>query len=81
MVDGNDLRAGANPWYPSSMNLEEIKAELARMPTDQQDHLAAYLVHLRHRRDSVHRQETAAMDDRNSGNWISLDQLKEKWKD
>ena len=61
------------------MTLEEIKAELTRLPEDQQDHLAAYLVHLRHQRDSAVHTDTKANGD--AGQWVSLDQLKEEWKD
>ena len=32
--------------------MEEIKTELAELPQEQQDHLAAYLVHLRHQKDA-----------------------------
>ena len=64
------------------MNLEEIKTEVAGMSKEQQDHLAAYLVHLSHRRDSgLHQEITARIEDKDPGNWISLDQLKEQWKD
>ncbi len=35
------------------MTLEKIKEELATMPEEQQEHLAAYLVHLRHLRDPL----------------------------
>src|SRR2546429_8578229 len=39
------------------MNLEEIKTKVTRMSEQQQDHLPAYLVHLRHTRDSRIRRE------------------------
>jgi len=58
-----------------------IKAELATMPEEQQEHLAAYLVHLRHLRDPLARQEiTRRNDDREPSHWISVEQLKEHWK-
>ena len=61
------------------MNLEEIKTELAKMPTENQDHLAAYLVHLRHQRDAELRREiTARIDDKNPAHWVTLDELREK---
>lgn len=64
------------------MSLEEIKTELAEMPREQQDHLVAYLVHLRHQRDATIPREIATrIDDKDSKNWVSLDDLKEKWKD
>lgn len=64
------------------MSLQEIKSELAEMPEQQQDHLAAYLVHLRHQRDAVTRREiTSSIDDKNPDHWVSLGELREKWKD
>ena len=64
------------------MSLEEIKTCVAEMPQDQQDHLAAYLVHLRHQQDTRIRQEiTARIDDKNPEQWISLSELRENWKD
>ena len=64
------------------MSLDEIKAEVAGMDLDQQDHLAAYLVHLRHQRDAKSRKEiTARIDDKDLAKWISLDALEEAWKD
>jgi hypothetical protein len=35
--------------------MEQIKEKLASMPEEQQDHLAAYMVHLRHLRDPLAR--------------------------
>jgi hypothetical protein len=64
------------------MSLAEIKHELAEMPQEQQDHLAAYLVHLRHQRDAGTRGEiTAANADKNPQHWVSPAELREKWKD
>ncbi|MEO7298282.1 MAG: hypothetical protein ABJC04_10340 [Verrucomicrobiota bacterium] len=64
------------------MSLEQIKSELAEMPNEHQDLLAAYLVHLRHQRDAeIRREITARIDDKNPAHWISVDALREKWKD
>jgi TorA maturation chaperone TorD len=64
------------------MTMEQIKEKLASMPEEQQDHLAAYMVHLRHLRDPLARQEiTRKIDDREPSHWISVEQLKEHWKD
>jgi len=66
----------------ASMTLDQIKEELASMPEEQQDHLVAYVVHLRHLRDPQARREiTRRIDDREPSHWISVDQLKEHWKD
>jgi hypothetical protein len=64
------------------VTLEMIKQELAVMPEEQQDALAAYLAHLRHLRNPNARKELARnIDDRDPANWISLEQLKEHWKE
>ncbi len=64
------------------MSLEDIKAEVAVMPEEQQDKLAAFLVHLRHRREMNSREAiTTRIDDKDPENWVSLDELREKWKD
>ncbi len=64
------------------MDLETMKSELAEMPGEHQDYLAAFLVHLRHQRDPDIRREIAArMDDNHPSHWLSLDELREKWKD
>jgi hypothetical protein len=64
------------------MTIEQIKLELAGMPEEQQDHLVAYLVHLRHTRDPLNARELArAIDDRDPAHWISPDQLQERWKE
>ena len=64
------------------MKLDDVKAEVAGMPKHQQDHLAAYLVHLRHQRDAeIGREIAAKIEDKDAKNWISLDELKEQWKD
>ena len=64
------------------MTLEQIKEQLASMPEEEQDHVVAYVVHLRHMRDPLTRQElTRKLDDRDPAHWISVDQLKEQWKE
>jgi hypothetical protein len=62
--------------------MDEIKTGLAELPQEQQDHLAAFLVHLRHQRDAHVSQEiTTRISDRNPQNWLTLNELKEKWKE
>jgi hypothetical protein len=64
------------------VSFEEIKTELAEMPQEQQDQLAAFLVHLRHQRDPrIGREISKRIDDRSPNNWLTLNELKEKWKD
>lgn len=64
------------------MSLEDIKSQVAEMPQNQLDHLAAYLVHLRHQRDrTAHQDITARIDDKNPTHWVSPAELREKWED
>ena len=65
------------------MDLDEIKTKVAGMSEDQQDHLVAYLIHLRHQRDAVAITQAIppGNGDKDTTNWISLDQLKDRWKD
>ncbi len=63
------------------MKLDDVKTEVAEMSEHQQDHLAAYLVHLRHQRDAeIGREIAAKIEDKDGKNWISLDELKKKWE-
>ena len=64
------------------MTVEQIKEELSNLPEAQQDHVVAYVVHLRHMREPGTRQELSRrMDDREPSHWISVDQLREHWKE
>jgi hypothetical protein len=64
------------------VSLEDIKNEMANMPPQHQDQLAAYLVHLRHQRDpKICAEIQSRIEDRDPANWLSLDELKERWKD
>ena len=76
------LAKRVTPDYRSNVSFKEIKNGLAELPEDQQDQLAAYLVHLRHKRDTRLRDELSSrLDDKNPDHWISTDQLREHWKD
>jgi hypothetical protein len=62
------------------MSLEDVKMAIAGMPQADQDQLAAYLVYLRHRRDpSIAAELRAKIDDTKQENWLSLDELRERW--
>jgi hypothetical protein len=64
------------------VSLENIKTEIAGMPQELQDQLEAYLVHLRHQRDSKFPAEIRGrIEDKDPANWLSLDELTAKWKD
>jgi hypothetical protein len=63
------------------MSIEQIKAEVAVMPEEQQNQLMAYMIHLRHERDPQARREiTQRNDDHDPSHWITPEQLKEHWK-
>jgi len=64
------------------MSLDELKTQLAELPHELQDQLAAYLVHLRHLRSPDSLAEISSrIDDKNPASWLTVDQLREKWKD
>jgi len=63
------------------MSLQSLKEKIMRLPIDQQDHLAAFLVHLRRQRDAKGLQQISSrIDDNQPENWISLEGLKAKWR-
>ena len=63
------------------MTVEQIKSELASLSEEEQNHLAAYLTHLRHARDEVTRQEiTTRNADRDPANWVSPEELRKHWE-
>ena len=81
MTIGNTCENLIEDYY-LIVSLKEIKSGVTDLPVEQQDQLAAYLVHLRHQRDAGLRREISSrLDDKNPNNWISFDQLKEHWKD
>jgi hypothetical protein len=64
------------------MSLEDVKTAIAGMPQQDQDQLVAYLVHLRHQRDpSIAAELRTRIDDTDRANWLSLEELRERWKD
>ena len=64
------------------MTVEQIKAELSNLPEAPQDQVVAYVVHLRHVRDAKASEELSqALDDREPSHWISVDQLRDHWKE
>jgi hypothetical protein len=76
------LAKHVTPDYCLGVSFKEIKNGLAELPEEQQDQLAAYLVHLRHRRDArLSRELSSRLDDKNPDHWVSTDQLREHWKD
>lgn len=62
--------------------LEEIKAELALLPDEQQDELAAYLSYLRQKREPGRGADLARrIADQDPTHWVSVDLLREHWKE
>ena len=81
-TEENAACRGRRVYYSYRVSLENIKTEIASMPQDHQDQLAAYLVHLRHQRDpKIPAEIRNRIEDKDPANWLSLDDLKERWKD
>jgi hypothetical protein len=63
------------------MSMAELIRELAALPSERQDELAAYLLHLRLERDPAWRTEmTQRIDNHQPGQWVSLDDWKTELK-
>jgi hypothetical protein len=59
------------------MSMADLMREVADLPPERQNELAAFLLHLRLKRDPVWRAElTKRIDDKNPDQWVSL----EDWK-
>jgi hypothetical protein len=59
------------------MSMAELMRLVAGLPVDEQNQLAAFLLHLRLRQDPAWRAEmTRKIDDKESSNWVLLDDLK-----
>jgi len=59
------------------MSMAEIMREVSVLPVEQQNKLAAYLLHLRLQHDDAWRTEmTRRIDDQDTAHWASL----ENWK-
>jgi hypothetical protein len=57
--------------------MAEIMREVAEWPSERQNELAAFLLHLRIEKDSAWRSEmTRRIDDKNPANWTSLPEWK-----
>ncbi|NBV23552.1 MAG: hypothetical protein EBS05_16735 [Proteobacteria bacterium] len=63
------------------MSMAELIRELAALPSERQDELAAYLLHLRLERNPAWRTEmTQRIDNHQPGQWVSLDDWKTELK-
>jgi hypothetical protein len=59
------------------MSMAELMRVVVGLPTQQQNELAAFLLHLRLQHDAAWRTEmTRRIDDKDSARWVSL----ENWK-
>jgi hypothetical protein len=57
------------------VSFKEIKKGLAELSEEQQDRLAAYLIHLRYQLNAqVRRELSSRLDDKNPGSW-------ERWRE
>ena len=60
------------------MTVVDLQKEIASLEPDAQDHLAAFIVHLRHERDPEYSRELERrLDDRDPKNWVPLEDLEE----
>ncbi len=59
--------------------MAELMREVANLPSDQQNELAAYLLHLRLQNDAAWRSEmTRRIDDCSPSNWVDLQDWKKE---
>jgi hypothetical protein len=58
------------------MNFSMLQHELESLPPEQQDRLSAFLTSLRMRRDGIISEISRRLDDRDTGNWSSWDEVK-----
>lgn len=60
------------------MNMAELMREVSSLPTDQQNEIAAYLLHLRLQHDSAWRSEMTRRIDGTPSNWVELHDWKKE---
>jgi hypothetical protein len=61
------------------MNMAELMREVAALPQERQNELAAFLLHLRLQHDSAWKAEmTRRIDDKDSSRWVNLDDWKKE---
>jgi len=66
-------------WHFAGMSMAELMREVAKLPSDQQKELAAYLLHLRLQHDAAWRSEmTRRIDDRTPSSWVDLQDWKKE---
>ena len=64
------------------MSMAEIMREVAELPVNRQNELAAYLLHLRLQQDAAWRTEmTRRIDDKDTSRWVSLENLESQLAD
>ena len=64
------------------MSMAEIMREVAELPVNRQNELAAYLLHLRLQQDAAWRTEmTRRIDDKDASRWVSLENLESQLAD
>jgi hypothetical protein len=66
-------------WHRDAMSMAELMREVANLPVQQQNELAAYLLHLRLQLEPGWRSEmTRRLDARDPSSWVSLDDWKKE---
>lgn len=62
------------------MSFAQLKNEASRLPSKEQRKLIAFLVSLQTAQDAKFKDKLAAkIDDRNSGNWMDLEQARTRY--
>ena len=62
--------------------MAEIMREVAELPVNRQNELAAYLLHLRLQQDAAWRTEmTRRIDDKDTSRWVSFENLESQLAD
>lgn len=61
------------------MSVKEIKDQLASLPRKEQDEVAAYLFHLRHKNDPGYQREVQdRLDDKAPAHWLNLEDFEKE---
>ena len=64
------------------MSLAQLKQEVAALTDQERKSLMAFLASLQVANDTVLRSElTTILDDKDPSNWVSLEDLQQRWRD
>lgn len=74
------VATGSAGCHPKYMSMAELMRVVANLPKDQQDKLAAFLLHLRRQHDTAWRAEmTRRIDDTDPARWLTLEDVKREF--